>query len=296
MAFHGSIVVQDHGKIKNAEVNNYTTPKINTPVATNAALPKATLLKFQAFRQFQNETLIHKMNQNLPISILPRLVNIATAVGRITSWDKNNPTVKFFGTGFLIASDYVMTNEHVLGSSWTGFVEFGYDDDNCDKIERKFQSISSKNYIADKFLDFAIIKLQNPFVQNNYIALDNSSDDELQDNRLIIIHHPAGDPKKISLHGNRVVGSDDLCLWYTNDTAGGSSGSPVFNTKLNLVALHRRFVQLDNDETLSNKLDNDEYNQNLANEGVLIKSVLAELKKIRKTSQFEGFNEILPSN
>ncbi len=55
---------------------------------------------------------------------------------------------------------------------------------------------------------------------------------------IIIIQHPGGMPKQIALTDNEVMYVDDSVLQYLTDTMPGSSGSPVFNDKWQLVGLH----------------------------------------------------------
>jgi len=62
------------------------------------------------------------------------------------------------------------------------------------------------------------------------------------DHRLMIIGHPNGLVKHVSAHGCKLklVYRKDGAVWvvYSNDTHGGSSGSPVFNMHGDIVALH----------------------------------------------------------
>jgi hypothetical protein len=56
--------------------------------------------------------------------------------------------------------------------------------------------------------------------------------------RVNIIQHPDGKPMKVVLTQNYVVHSTESRVQYVADTMGGSSGSPVFNQKWEVVALH----------------------------------------------------------
>ena len=63
------------------------------------------------------------------------------------------------------------------------------------------------------------------------------------DDRVYIIQHPSGAPKKIGMIHNVVRSVDDDVVQYLTDTEGGSSGSPVFNEQWGLVALHHQWVE-----------------------------------------------------
>jgi V8-like Glu-specific endopeptidase len=54
----------------------------------------------------------------------------------------------------------------------------------------------------------------------------------------IIIQHPSGGPKQIALYHNVIAYVDDKVVQYLTDTEPGSSGSPVFDTHWNVIALH----------------------------------------------------------
>jgi V8-like Glu-specific endopeptidase len=53
-----------------------------------------------------------------------------------------------------------------------------------------------------------------------------------------IIQHPGGGPKQIALYHNVVVSANVDRVQYLTDTMPGSSGSPVFDSAWQLVAIH----------------------------------------------------------
>ena len=72
--------------------------------------------------------------------------------------------------------------------------------------------------------------------QYGYIQLDKVT---VQRNDFVnIIQHPAGQFKKITLYHNIVTNTTDRIVQYLTDTMPGSSGSPVFNSQWEVVALH----------------------------------------------------------
>ena len=62
------------------------------------------------------------------------------------------------------------------------------------------------------------------------------------DDRVYIIQHPHGGAKKIGMIHNVVRYVDDDVIRYWTDTESGSSGSPVFNERWQVVALHHYWV------------------------------------------------------
>jgi V8-like Glu-specific endopeptidase len=57
---------------------------------------------------------------------------------------------------------------------------------------------------------------------------------------VIIVQHPGGGQKQIALSHNVLVYVNGQRLQYLTDTLEGSSGSPVFNTEWQVVALHHK--------------------------------------------------------
>lgn len=91
--------------------------------------------------------------------------------------------------------------------------------------------------------------------------------------RIYIIGHPAGGTLQFSLQDNLLLDYEDPHIHYRTPTIGGSSGSPVFNARWDLIGLHhagRRDMP---------KLNGKEgYYE--ANEGIWIQSVKNQLKKV----------------
>lgn len=176
-----------------------------------------------------------------PISFLEQGLICARAVARIVVGN----TV---GTGFLVANNYLITNNHVLPNSAvaaTAKVQFNYQQ-NWLGSDLQFDSlaldpdagfVTSTDKSANKLLDFTIVKMAED-VNAVCGALSFSDEPAQKDDFVSIIQHPAGGPKQIALYHNVVTFANDRIVQYLTDTLPGSSGSPVFNDKWEVVALH----------------------------------------------------------
>jgi hypothetical protein len=82
---------------------------------------------------------------------------------------------------------------------------------------------------------------------------------------LNIVQHPDGRPKEIAIHENFLEVLLPNHIRYTSDTEGGSSGSPVFDNRWVLFALHHSAGDQNPDGTWKN------------NEGVRIDKIIADI-------------------
>lgn len=57
-----------------------------------------------------------------------------------------------------------------------------------------------------------------------------------------LIQHLSGRRKEVVLRESDVTGLLENFIWYSGDTLEGSSGSPVFNSNWDVVALHQRGI------------------------------------------------------
>ena len=97
---------------------------------------------------------------------------------------------------------------------------------------------------------------------------------KLASDKLGVIHigHPKGGSLSFSLHDNLLLDHEKPKIHYRSPTEGGSSGSPVFNDKWDLIGLHHlggNFIKMLNGK-------NGHYE---ANEGIWIQSVISDIKK-----------------
>lgn len=186
-------------------------------------------------------------------------------------------TTKAVGSGFLIDGDLLLTNNHVLRDATIARdsrLWFDYQD-NADGTE---DQISEFGLDPDTFFttsvesDFTIVKVRdnaNGSANAQFGALKLKAVTTEKGDFVNIIQHPAGQKKQISLYHNAVTMSDAEVVQYLTDTLPGASGSPVFNSSWEVVALHHAGKYIGNPEPNGPKA---------YNEGININKVIEALK------------------
>lgn len=180
------------------------------------------------------------------VSVLQRAVHLSAAIARILLAPLPNGSM-MVGTGFLVDTDLLMTNNHVFPSKESARgarVQFNYQRDlanNLLPIDEYFCDPDSV-FITDEGLDFTLVKMKGkPGAKWGFIGLpDQTNISEGED--IFIIQHPQGGEKMVSMSENMVTAVIGDKIQYQTDTIGGSSGSPAFNDQWELVALHHAAV------------------------------------------------------
>lgn len=233
-------------------------------------------------------------NDILPIAFLERGRLAANAVAHITI---GNTT----GSGVLISPDLLLTNWHVLSSSANAQyaeVEMFFERSLPDGYTQTTLYLDPERFFhANKTLDYSMIALERGQDTQlcGWLPLLKEQGKVLVGHPVSIIHHPGGGGKKITLHGSYLVDltnhgtTQDFC-WYSGDTQTGSSGSPVFNTRWEIVALHHRAVpHTDKNNVLLDKngksFSEQRLNENpdalhwIANEGTRASRIVQDLEQ-----------------
>lgn len=150
-------------------------------------------------------------------------------------------TPKGMGTGFAIAPNLLMTNNHVIPSRETAEqteYTFNYqlDINGKESQVQTVQALPEGAFYTNAELDYTVVTLKD--VPNFGNPLILKSKQMRRDDRVAIIQHPGGHLKKISMQNNFVAYADTKVVQYTTSTRPGSSGSPVFDDEFKVVAIH----------------------------------------------------------
>ncbi|AHJ96182.1 trypsin-like serine peptidase [Hymenobacter swuensis] len=167
-----------------------------------------------------------------------------------------------WGTGFLVAPNLLLTNQHVISSlqvAQESWVEFDYEESFGGIIHPTalFNFRPDLVYIsspADGGLDYALIGVESTprpesgrptsvLTEFGYNFLFSEEGKLIKGESINALHHPEGQPRQVSMRNNRLLALEEPALnntWmhYETDTLEGSSGSPLFNNQWEVVGVH----------------------------------------------------------
>jgi hypothetical protein len=190
----------------------------------------------QVARKLHLERLLAKRSRLVDIEIARHVARSARSVAKLNLRFENE---KAYGTGFLIQPDLILTNHHNVSHEKHGdvraiTVEFDYEPGFVGEplvLQGEVDSI-----VGDHEHDWAVIQLER-LVAREPIALGTPYDIGKND-LVIIIQHPLGAFKQFALDPMSIQYVDERVVQYLADTQDGSSGSPVFSSRMHLIALH----------------------------------------------------------
>ena len=178
------------------------------------------------------ERLMGGTNDFLSIEFFEAGLIAAHAVGRLQ-------TPVALGTGFLVAPDILVTNNHVLPDADTAagtVLEMDAEENRigAPKAIHTFQLEPDRFFATDKELDFTFVAVAAASENGAQIAdygchpLIAGEGKILVGLSVNIVQHPAGRPKAVVVHNSKLIflsndiKTDEFC-YYTSDTDEGSS-------------------------------------------------------------------------
>jgi endonuclease G len=187
-----------------------------------------------------------------PVNYLAHGVVAARPVCRLVLNDSGGRLCGY-ATGFLFAPGVLLTNNHVFPNAASARLSLAEFDDELDvfdqpKVPVAFTLDPDQLFLTSPALDYALVAVEprgdggKPLADYGYLPLVDSPGKVVEGEWMTIIQHPAGGRKQVCVRENKLLTRTNDALWYSTDTLGGSSGSPVFNNDWQVVALHHKGV------------------------------------------------------
>ncbi|HEX4610577.1 MAG TPA: trypsin-like peptidase domain-containing protein, partial [Urbifossiella sp.] len=154
-----------------------------------------------------------------------------------------------YGSGFLIAPDRVMTNNHVIGSkkdARAARIEFNYrlalGGVGDPTVRYELDPAAFFHTSPEDELDYTVVAVRptpgQPPPEAWGVLTLNADAVPVPRDLVPVIQHPNAQVQQVALTSSVVVRVKPPYLHYTTDTMPGSSGSPVFNDLWQVVAIH----------------------------------------------------------
>lgn len=192
-------------------------------------------------------------NELQPANFLLRGAMIARAVLRIVLNSASGQLLGY-GSGFLVGDGVLLTNHHVLQDAGVArlaqaqaFYELALDGR---PVEPQSYALDPDSlFYTSEALDFSLCAVAPrddtgaaQIADIGWLPLIGSTGKAMDGEWLTIVQHPKGERKQLCVRENQLIKRDNDVLWYSTDTLGGSSGSPVCSNDWLVVALHHSGV------------------------------------------------------
>jgi len=251
-------------------------------------------------------------NDLMGVAFLQEGLRVSRTIARV--WvNVSTGQAAAFGTGFMVSPRLLMTNHHVLesaSSARSSLAEFNYQrgSDGTLLPSSVFQLDPDTFFYNNQDLDYAVVAVRASDAAghvlsdfgNNLLSEDEGKAIAAQWGN--IIQHPSGEPKQLSLRENQVIDVLTNFVHYKTDTAPGSSGSPVYNDRWEIFALHHSGVPDKTPDGRIMAIDGQPWRQEMgedrikwiANEGVRVSCILKDLReRLTNPAHRDLFNAML---
>lgn len=184
------------------------------------------------------------------------------------------------GTGFIIGDGVLMTNNHVIPDAESARetrLEFNFEQDAARRLKpvtgydvAELAAFATSPVDA---LDCTVMRFLassdngTPLSHWGTLTMASPPVEAAIGDPVTIIQHPNGGQKKIAVTANEIVNVFGSRLHYMTGTLPGSSGSPVFNDRWEVIALHHAGGYM---------VKNEKGDRFYANEGILIDAIRAD--------------------
>ncbi|RYH09187.1 trypsin-like peptidase domain-containing protein [Tropicimonas sp. IMCC6043] len=230
-------------------------------------------------------------DDSLPFRFLANGAEVGRAVCKLTceGISFNGRSGRWRGTGFLVAPNLLLTNNHVINSaevarSARAIFDFYEESAGRFAATTTFTLNPERLFISSAFseLDYSFVWIDGaphesfgtiPFWRGSFMARDRANAN--------IVHHPQGQPKRSSIKNNQVVdlGKREVLIHYATDTDQGSSGSPVLTDDWRLFALHHAVSEALPDEIRTRILNQIGRDVTVLNEGIKTSAIAIDIDR-----------------
>lgn len=232
-------------------------------------------------------------SQLFGIEFFERGLIAARAVARVEIRGRGQ-TLQGYGSGVLVSSRLFLTNNHVvpdLDTAAGSLAQFEYltSATGAAREPLLFRMRPDEFFITDEQLDITLVALEatneagQSLTFRGWCPLIPGSGKVIKGEGVNIIQHPSGERMQVTVRENTVIALEGDFIQYETDTQPGSSGSPVFNDRWEMAALHhagvpkrdaqKRILLRDGSLWTGRREDEDEIDW-VANEGVRISSLI----------------------
>lgn len=236
-------------------------------------------------------------NDMLPVWYMEAGMRTAKAVCKVNVVDQNNEP-QGSGTGMLIAPNVLMTNNHVLENAAMAMrstAEFRFEADAFSRPldSTWFELDPNELFYTNEELDFSLVYVKGTssdegldLAEFGTVKLNGKVGKTREGEYVSIVQHPSGLAKTVALRNNTVTNiNPDNFIHYVTDTEPGSSGSPVFSDRWEMVALHHSGVVAKDAQGNYLNIDGQRWHPSqgehklkyIANEGIRVSSIVRDI-------------------